>query len=75
MRPANKISHEVCEEMEEYGPSFAAKVIEADRAALVAEIVEWLREGDFSDTCFGCLDEASLWFATNIEAKFGGKAW
>lgn len=49
LRDANKVAHEVCEEMEEYGPHFAAKVIEADRQAVrLAErqkIVAWLRDG------------------------------
>ena len=51
LRPASVVAHEVCEEMEEYGPSFATKVIEADRQAVreqaeqetVAKIVAWLR--------------------------------
>lgn len=46
LRPAALVAHEVCEEMEEYGPTFAERVIKADRqqavAAEVAQIVAWL---------------------------------
>ena len=52
MRPASEVAHDVCDEMEEYGPYFAVKVIEADRQAVRAaaeqaereRIVAWLRK-------------------------------
>ena len=68
LRDASVVAHEVCEEMEEYGPSFATKVIEADRqavrTALVAEIAAWLREGEkeFSDCDIAAhLLETGMW--------------
>ena len=42
MRPASEVAHDVCDEMEEYGPYFAVKVIEADRAELVADVFAYL---------------------------------
>jgi hypothetical protein len=48
MRPASEVAHDVCEEMEEYGPYFAVMTIEADRAEVrLAEreaVVKWLRK-------------------------------
>lgn len=45
LRPAALVAHEVCEEMEEYGPTFAERVIEADRKAVraeqAAELAKW----------------------------------
>ena len=69
MRPASEVAHDVCEEMEEYGPYFAVKAIEVDRAELVAEIVAELRDLN------GRRDESNLigWAANHIEAKFGGR--
>ena len=47
LRDASVVAHEVCEEMEEYGPSFATKVIEGDRQTVleqtVAKIVAYAR--------------------------------
>lgn len=63
MRPAIEVAHDVCEEMEEYGPYFAVKAIEADRAELVAEIVAWVRARSI----------AGHLLADHIEAKFGGR--
>ena len=37
LRPEALVAHEVCEEMEEYGPTFAERVIKADREAVRAE--------------------------------------
>lgn len=42
LRPAALVAHEVCEEMEEYGPTFAERVIKADREAVAAY---WYRQG------------------------------
>ena len=45
LRPAALVAHEVCEEMEEYGPTFAERVIKADREAVraeqAAELAKW----------------------------------
>lgn len=45
LRDAALVAHEVCEEMEEYGPTFAERVIEADREAVraeqAAELANW----------------------------------
>lgn len=45
LRPAALVAHEVCEEMEEYGPAFAERVIKADREAVraeqAAELAKW----------------------------------
>ena len=45
LRPAALVAHEVCEEMEEYGPTFAKRVIKADREAVraeqAAEVAKW----------------------------------
>ena len=39
LRPAALVAHEVCEEMEEYGPTFAERVIKADREAVRAPLL------------------------------------
>ena len=63
LRPAALVAHEVCEEMEEYGPTFAERVIKADREAVrsevVREIVAWLREQDghgYDDVRANCIE-------------------
>ena len=63
LRPAALVAHEVCEEMEEYGPTFAERVIKADREAVrsevVREIVAWLREQDghgYDDMRANCIE-------------------
>lgn len=70
LRPASVVAHEVCEEMEEYGPSFATKVIEADRqavrAALVAKIVAWLRDDNMAWALIANSDQYAV--AAAIEA-------
>ena len=66
IRPEALVAHEVCEEMEEYGPTFAERVIKADREAVraevVGEIVAWLGTKDNYD-----FDDLAI----DIEAKFG----
>lgn len=69
MRDANKVAHEVYEEMDEYGPGFGRKCIEADRAELVREIVQYLQQLDATR------DESNLigWAANRVQAEFGGR--
>ena len=55
LRPAALVAHEACEEMEEYGPTFAERVIKADRqqavAAEVAQIVAGLKSENGQCDC------------------------
>lgn len=58
LRPAALVAHEVCEEMEEYGPAFAERVIKADREAVraeqAAELAKWKA---LAETLAGALEQ------------------
>ena len=59
LRPAALVAHEVCEEMEEYGPAFAERVIEADREAVRAEqAAELAKFKALAETLAGALELA-----------------
>lgn len=80
LRPAALVAHEVCEEMEEYGPSFATKVIEADRAAIIAaKDAEIAALQAHADALAGALEtakqcEASSFWGADAE-KYARAAW
>ena len=76
MRPASEVSDQIVRALYEPSPRLAA-VIEADRAALVAEIVAWLRTVSDPGATFQdrrlAYQIAAANFASEIEAKWGVK--
>ena len=58
LRPAALVAHEVCEEMEEYGPTFAERVVKADREAVRAEqAAELAKFKALAETLAGALEQ------------------